>query len=131
MEKQITTYKVKAGYHSDGTQIYKRGETFTSEKPLHEMFAGKFEIVATELQPVKSKKEGDTKKKTRYPSVKPLKDLGRDVTQKFEDAINKGYRVFQNGDGEHFVTSEDDLYTPINKKPMSKVATRKYLQKMQ
>jgi hypothetical protein len=88
------------------------------------MFPNKFDIVASNVLLTK-KKKGE--KKTRYNRVKPLEDIGKDVTQKFPDAINQGLRVFQNDDGVFNVTDERDLYNPINKKGMTRIGTKKFL----
>lgn len=124
----LTTFKVKSGYHNDGETTYRKGQTFTSDKPLHKAFANKFEIVATgEKAIVKKTLKGGEKKKSRYKDVDPLENIGKEVSQKFPDAINQGLRVYQTEDGEYNVTSEQDLYTPLNSKPMTRLKTKKFI----
>jgi hypothetical protein len=120
-----TSYKVKAGYHSEDKSVYRKGEIFVSDKPLHKMFPNKFDIVGTDVEAPKKKKDGG--KKARYGKVETLRELGKDVSQKFPDAINQGLRVYQNEDGEYFVTEERDLFTPLNDKPLTRVRTKKFL----
>lgn len=120
-----TSFKVRSGFHSDGATVYRKGQVFESDKPLHKMFPNKFDIVANDVTKKKSKEA--PKKKARYNRVEVLEDIGKDVTQKFPDAVNQGLRVYQLEDGEYNVTDERDLYTPLNKKPMTRTATKKFL----
>jgi hypothetical protein len=126
-----TKYKVKAGFHNDMKKVYRMGETFLSERPLHKTFPNKFEIVATDVEMPKDEKGSEKKKskKTRYPKSEPITEFGKDVTQRFSDAINKGLKVWQNEDGEYFVTRENDRYNALNDKPLTKVGTKKFLLK--
>lgn len=122
-------YKVKSGFHSDGEIVYRKDQVFDSDKPLHKMFKNKFEIVASNKGPIKKtktkKKEGE--KKPRYNQADPLEEMGKDVTQRFPDAINQGLRVFQTVEGEYNVSDESDLFTPKNKKPLSRIGIKKFL----
>jgi hypothetical protein len=121
-----TAYKVRSGFHSDGETTYRKGQVFKSDKPLHKMFPNKFDMVADSQVP-KAKSSKAKIKKERYNSVKPLPELGKNVTQKFPDALNKGLVVFQNDDGEYSITDERDLYTPLNKKPLTRLRAKKFL----
>jgi hypothetical protein len=89
------------------------------------MFPNKFDVVATNEKTVMP----TTKKikRTRYNQAKPLEEIGKDVTPKFSDAVNQGLRVWQTEDGEYNVTDERDLFTPQNRKPMTRTATKKFL----
>lgn len=122
-EPVITSFKVRAGFHSNGDETYRKGQVFNSDKALHKDFPNKFDVVATNAnRPVK------TQKKARYNQVKPLEELGKDVTAKFPDAVNQGLRVYQTEDGDYNVTEENDLFTPINAKPLTRLKTKKFLE---
>jgi hypothetical protein len=92
---------------------------------LHKQFPNKFDIVAGNGKAVKKRRE--KQRQPKYGKVKTLENLGNDVSQKFSDAISQGLRVFQTEDGDYNVVKESDLSTPINKKPMTRTATKRFL----
>jgi len=119
----FTKFKVKAGIHNDGIRTYQRGETLVSDKPLHKVFKNKFDIVALNV-PAPVEKSGKKKTKTIRMQVE---EMGKKVTVKFPDALRNSMNVYLTDDGEYNVTDEDDPYTPLNKKPMSRIETKKFL----
>jgi hypothetical protein len=125
MPSTSTSYRVREGYHCDGKgNVYRKGQIFSSDSPLHKAFPNKFDIVADNG---KAKRKGRKGEKSRYSKIKSLENVGSDVSQRFPDAINQGLRVFQTEDGDYNVTVEQDLSTPLNKRPMTRAATKKFL----
>lgn len=130
----MTAFRVREGFHHDGKgKSYRKGQVLRSDKPLHKLFPNKFDIVASKDKDAKEDAtEGASRKKKKsrsapYEKGVGLEDIGKDVSQRFPDAINQGLRVYQTEDGEFNVTDERDLYAPINKKPMTKAETKKFL----
>jgi hypothetical protein len=115
-------FEVIGGSHEQYGREYKKGDIVESSEDLTKVFRNKFRRVDDESRMSRgTQTEGPLVMDVPPPppptKVAPPKVEGKDVTSRFEKAVEQDLRVFRVGkgkDAEFFVYDADNLAKPIN-----------------
>jgi hypothetical protein len=118
----MTNYQLlpNAGMHGEPIngakkkfKLYKPGEVVSSERDLVKLFPNKFVALPDVAAPTDDVVEVS---EDTAPTSKPL---GKDVTEKFDDAVENDLLVFYKSQ-KYYVTEKDDVADVLNEKPLKK-----------
>ena len=132
-EKEMK-YRVIEGSHDQYGKIYSKGDVLDVDMDLIAMFPNKFEKASKEV-PITKAPAAPTDIIPMVPQKNPPAPLqkeektnrGKDVTEKFPDAVDMDFKVFIKN-RKHYVYDVDDMAKPINSEPLKKGEVKAFIE---